>query len=51
MYKSFNNFIANQYWEGKLPRGYNRPGPNSTPNEVEKYIRDKYINRLWIDSK
>lgn len=50
MYKHVNNALINSYWEARLPRTYNKPGPNTNPNEVEAFIRDKYINKKWIDT-
>lgn len=51
MYKSFSNAIVNAYWEANLPRGYNKPGQNASSREVESFIRDKYVNKRWIDTK
>jgi stromal membrane-associated protein len=50
MYKHVNNTILNAYWEARLPRGYNKPGQNATSQEVESFIRDKYVNRRWVDT-
>ena len=49
MYKHVNNAIINTYWEARLPKGYNKPGQNATSNEVESFIRDKYLNKRWVD--
>ena len=50
MYKHLNNTIVNSYWEAKLPRGYNKPGQNASSQEVEQFIRDKYINKRWVEN-
>lgn len=51
MYKHFNNTIVNSYWEAKLPRNFTKPGQNANSHEVESFIRDKYVNRRWVDTK
>jgi hypothetical protein len=51
MYKSFNNAIVNAYWEAKLPQGFQKPGQNANSKDVEIFIRDKYVNRRWVDTK
>lgn len=51
MYKSFNNAIVNAYWEARLPSGYQKPGQNASSKDVESFIRDKYVNRKWVDTK
>ena len=50
MYKHVNNTIINAYWEANLPSNYNKPGQNASSHEVESFIRDKYINKRWIDT-
>jgi hypothetical protein len=50
MYKHVNNVIINSYWEARLPRNFEKPGQNATANEVEAFIRDKYINKKWVDT-
>ena len=50
MYKHVNNTIINAYWEAKLPSNFNKPGQNASSHEVESFIRDKYINKRWIDT-
>ena len=50
MYKHLNNTVVNSYWEAKLPRGYNKPGQNASSQEVESFIRDKYINKRWVEN-
>ena len=49
LYKHLNNTIVNAYWEARLPKGYNKPGQNASSNEVESFIRDKYVNKRWVD--
>lgn len=50
MYKHVNNALINSYWEARLPRTHDKPGPGTSPNDVEAFIRDKYINKKWIDT-
>lgn len=50
MYKHVNNTIINAYWEANLPSNFNKPGQNASSHEVESFIRDKYINKRWIDT-
>jgi len=50
MYKHVNNAIINSYWEANLPSNYNKPGQNASSHEVESFIRDKYINKRWIET-
>ena len=50
MYKHVNNTIINSYWEANLPSNFSKPGQNASSHEVESFIRDKYINKRWIDT-
>jgi len=50
MYKHVNNTIINAYWEANLPSNFNKPGQSASSHEVESFIRDKYINKRWIDA-
>lgn len=50
MYKYVNNYIINSYWEARLPRGYNRLHIDSTAQEVESFIKDKYLNKKWANT-
>lgn len=51
MYKCLNNSIVNAFWEAKLPKGFQKPGQNANSRDVESFIRDKYVNRRWVDPK
>ncbi len=51
MYKHFNNAVVNAYWEAKLPKGFQKPGQNANSREVEAFIRDKYVNKRYVDPK
>jgi hypothetical protein len=46
-----NNVIINAYWEAKLPNHYQKPGQNASPSEVETFIKDKYLQKKWVDPK
>ena len=50
MYKHVNNSIINAFWEANLPAHYNKPGQGAGSHEVESFIRDKYINKRWVDN-
>jgi len=50
MYKYVNNSIINAYWEANLPPHFNKPGQSASSHEVESFIRDKYINKRWVDN-
>jgi len=48
--KDMGNQKANAFWECNLPEG-RKPGPNTfdeSPYTVEKFITEKYKERLWI---
>lgn len=49
MYKHFNNFIVNSYYEARLPKNYQKPGPSAPNSVVEGFLRDKYIHRKWVN--
>ncbi|KAJ5068093.1 adp-ribosylation factor gtpase-activating protein [Anaeramoeba ignava] len=48
--KSIGNEKANEYWEAKLPSGFKRPN-SSDMFSLEKFIRDKYERKLYIQKK
>ena len=50
MYRHVNNVLINSYWEARLPRNYEKPGQNASANEVDAFIRDKYLNKRWVDT-
>lgn len=39
------NRVANDYWESRLPVGYNRP--KNDRYAMERFINDKYVRHLW----
>ena len=43
----WGNKRANEYWEYNLPKSYPRPTENSSMADLEKFIRAKYVKRLW----
>mmetsp|Transcript_34010 Transcript_34010/g.75392 ORF Transcript_34010/g.75392 Transcript_34010/m.75392 type:complete len:488 (+) Transcript_34010:212-1675(+) len=48
--KAMGNAKANRYWEARLPPSFRRP-PSGNPNpELVKFIRDKYVDRLYAAS-
>ena len=50
MYKHLSNSIIDAYWEARLPKDYSKPGQNASSHEVQQFIRDKYVNKRWIDT-
>lgn len=42
--------MLNCYWEARLPAGYQKPGSNASSYEVEQFIKDKYVNKRWVDT-
>jgi len=51
MYRHMSNRIANFYWEAQLPRNYTKPSQSASNQEIEHYIREKYINKRWCHPK
>lgn len=50
MYKHVNNMLLNCYWEARMPAGYQKPTQNSSPEEVMRFIKEKYLQKRWIDT-
>jgi len=50
MYKHVNNVLINSFWEARLPHSFRKPDQNTSADQVEAFIRDKYINRKWVDT-
>ena len=42
------NYIANSIWEERVPPGHRRPGPDSSREEKERYIKAKYERKEWL---
>ena len=51
MYKHVDNAVINNYWEARLPKGYQKPGQSASSSEVEQFIKDKYVNKKWVDTQ
>ena len=49
IFKHMNNAASNAYWEAKLPSNYTKPSGNSSDYEVRKFIKDKYVLRVYVD--
>lgn len=45
--EKIGNKIANEYWEFKMPIGYKKPTVSSSQTELEKFVQDKYVKRLF----
>ena len=42
------NYIANSIWEDRVPPGHRKPGPDSSREEKERYIKSKYERKDWL---
>ncbi len=49
-FKIINNKIANKYWECKLKK-YDFKSLHSDNYKLVQFIRDKYENKKWVDTK
>lgn len=47
---AIGNSLANSVWEANVPRGRAKPGPGSTREEKEAWIRSKYEAKEFIQS-
>ncbi len=41
------NKIGNEYFESSLQKSFRKPDGNSSQFELEKFIHDKYVKRLY----
>lgn len=41
------NKLANDYYEYQLPGNFRRIGPNTGPEECARFVRDKYIKKIF----
>ena len=41
------NKIANEYFEYKMPTSYRKPNVNSSMQDLERFVHDKYVKRLF----
>jgi len=44
------NVKCNRYWEKNMPPNYQKPNYNSTQEEIEDFVRKKYVNREFAPS-
>jgi hypothetical protein len=51
LFKAVSNDLMNSYWEKNLPSNFQKPGPNSNPEEVKRFMTQKYVDLKWVDSK
>jgi hypothetical protein len=49
--EAVGNKIANQYFEFNQAANNSRPNINSADNLRRKFIQDKYVKRLWVNSQ
>ncbi len=45
---ALGNRLSNTVWEAARPPGWKKPGPNSPPEEKERYIKAKYASRDFL---
>ena len=50
IYQHMNNYLANHYFESSL-NTKQKPTQSSGNAEVESFIKDKYVNRRWVNTK
>lgn len=48
--EKIGNKIGNEYFESTLQKSYRKPDNNSSQFELEKYIHDKYVKRIYSPS-
>jgi hypothetical protein len=41
------NKLANDFWEYKLPNSLKKPNLNSNPEDIKKFVNEKYIKKLF----
>jgi len=41
------NKLANDFYENKMPTGYRKPGPNSSPEECRRFVDEKYVRKAF----
>lgn len=46
--QKWGNQRVNEYYEAKLPPNYPHPNEQSTVSEMEKFIREKYVEKRWV---
>ncbi len=42
-----DNATANEFWEYKLPRGFQRPTETTSPEQVWQFIQNKYVKKCY----
>ena len=45
-----NNSDSNTYWEGNPTPEFNKPDHQSLLMDIQEFIREKYIRKLYVDS-
>lgn len=45
--EKIGNKIANEYFEYKMPTSYRKPNVNSSMSDLERFVHDKYVKRLF----
>ena len=49
-FKFIDNEIMNSYYEVNMPSGV-KPNQNSIIDDVKKYVKNKYVKKIWIDDE
>lgn len=47
-YQALNNEIMNEYYEANMP-GHAKPVQSTSTDTVSRFIKDKYVKKLWIN--
>ena len=45
--EKIGNKIGNEFWEYKMPVGYKKPTVNSSQQELERFVQEKYVKRSF----
>lgn len=49
-FQAMNNNLVNAYWEANLPKNYQKPGPQAPTSEVTRFLKEKYVDKRWVDT-
>ena len=47
--QALTNNLVNSYWEATMSKNFNKPGPNASGNEVNRFLNEKYVQKKWVD--
>ena len=49
--QQWGNQRVNAYYEATLPQNYPHPNEHTPVSEMEKFIRQKYVEKRWVADK